>query len=48
MTIDNIIDNFLLSGDKFMPKIYLKQPRRAASIPGFTYSAYGWFIKKKY
>ena len=27
MTIDNIIDNFLLSLDKFMPKIYLKQPR---------------------
>ena len=27
MTIDNIIDNFLLSRDKFMPKIYLKQPR---------------------
>ena len=27
MTIDNVIDIFLLSRDKFKPKIYLKQPR---------------------
>ena len=33
-------NKFLLAGDKFMPKIYLKQP-------GFTYSASGPFSKNK-
>ena len=33
-----IVNNFLLAGDKFMPKKYLKQP-------GFTYSACGPFTK---
>ena len=35
-----IINKFLLTGDKFMPEIYLKQP-------GFTYSACGLFTKNK-
>ena len=30
--MNKIINKFLLTGDKFMPEIYLKQP-------GFTYSA---------
>ena len=33
-------NKFLLAGDKFMPKMHLKQP-------GFTYSAYGPFTKNK-
>ena len=37
----NEIDNeFLLAGDKFMPEMHLKKP-------GFTYSAYGPFNKTK-
>ena len=35
-----IINKFLLTGDKFMPKIHLKQP-------GFTYNACGPFTKNK-
>ena len=31
---------FLLTGDKFMPELHLKQP-------GFAYSAYGPFIKHR-
>ena len=38
--IDKIVNNFLLVGDKFMPKMHLKQPI-------FTYSACGPFIKNK-
>ena len=38
--MNNIINKFLLAGDKFMPEIHLKQP-------GFTYSAYGPFTKHK-
>ena len=30
--MNKIVNKFLLAGDKFMPKIYLKQP-------GFTYKA---------
>ena len=33
-----IINNFLLTGDKFMPELHLKQP-------GFTYSVCGTFTK---
>ena len=33
-----IIDKFLLTGDKFVPELHLKQP-------GFTYSAFGPFTK---
>ena len=35
-----IINNFLLTGDKFMLELHLKQP-------GFTYSAYGPFTKHR-
>ena len=38
--MNEIINKFLLVGDKFMPKMHLKQP-------GFTYSACGSFIKNK-
>ena len=36
--MNKIIHNFLLTGDKFMPKLHLKQQ-------GFTYNAYGPFTK---
>ena len=35
-----IINKFLSTGSKFMPKLHLKQP-------GFTYSAYGTFTKHR-
>ena len=38
--MNEIINKFLLVGDKFMPERHLKQP-------GFTYSAYGPFTKTK-
>ena len=38
--MNNIINRFLLAGDKFMPEIYLRQPQ-------FTYSACGPFTKHK-
>ena len=38
--MNNIINKFLLAGDKFMPEMHLKQP-------GFTYSACGKFTKNK-
>ena len=38
--MNDIINNFLLVGDKFMPEMHLRQP-------GFTYSACGPFTKTK-
>ena len=38
--MNEIVNNFLLTGDKFMPEMHLKQP-------GFTYSACGRFTKNK-
>ena len=38
--VNEIVNMFLLAGDKFMPEMYLKQP-------GFTYSACGPFTKNK-
>ena len=38
--MNEIVNTFFLAGDKFMPKMHLKQPE-------FTYSACGSFIKKK-
>ena len=38
--MNNIINKFLLAGDKFMPEMHLRQPR-------FTYSACGPFTKHK-
>ena len=38
--MNEIVNKFLLAGDKFMPEMHLKQP-------GFTYSACGLFTKNK-
>ena len=38
--MNEIVNKFLLAGDKFMPKLHLKQP-------GFTYSACEPFTKNK-
>ena len=38
--MNEIVNTFLLVGDKFMPEMHLKQP-------GFTYSACGAFTKNK-
>ena len=38
--MNEIVNKFLVAGDKFMPKMHLKQP-------GFTYSACGPFTKSK-
>ena len=38
--MNNIINEFLLTGDKFMPEMHLRQL-------GFTYSACGPFTKNK-
>ena len=38
--MNEIVNQFLLAGDKLMPEMYLKQP-------GFTYSACRPFTKNK-
>ena len=38
--MNEILDKFLLAGNKFMPERHLKQP-------GFTYSACGPFTKER-
>ena len=38
--MNEIVNKFLLAGDKFMPEMHLRQP-------GFTYSACGPFTKIK-
>ena len=38
--MNEIVNKFLLAGDKFLPEMHLKQP-------GFTYSACGPFTKNK-
>ena len=38
--MNNIINKFLLAGDKFMSEMHLRQTQ-------FTYSAYGPFTKHK-
>ena len=38
--MNEIVNKFLLVGDKFMPEMHLKQP-------GFTYSVCGPFTKNK-
>ena len=37
--MNNVINKFLLAGDKFMPEMHLRQPQ-------FTYSACGPFTKQ--
>ena len=38
--MNEVVNKFLLAGDKFMPEMHLK-------LPGFTYSACGPFTKNK-
>ena len=38
--MNEIVNKFLLAGDKFMPEMHLKQP-------GFTYSACGPFTRNR-
>ena len=38
--MNNIINKFLLAGDKYMPEMHLRQPR-------FVYSACGLFTRHK-
>ena len=38
--MNETVNNFLLAGDTFLPEMHLRQP-------GFTYNAYGSFIKNK-
>ena len=38
--MNQVINKFLLAGDKFMPEMYLRQP-------GFTYSVCGPFTQNK-
>ena len=40
INMNNIINKFLLAGDKFMPEMHLRQPQ-------FVYSAYGPFTRHK-
>ena len=40
INMNNVINKFLLAGDKFMPEIHLRQPR-------FVYSACGPFTRHK-
>ena len=40
LKMNEIVNKFLLPGDKFMPEMHLK-------LPGFTYSAFGPFTKSK-
>ena len=44
--MNEILNKFLLAGDKFMPEMHLRQPGNL-KIPGFTYSACGPFTRNK-
>ena len=44
--MNEIVNMFLLAGDKFMLEMHLKQPTSLGK-PGFTYSACGPFTKNK-
>ena len=44
--MNEIINKFLLVGDKFMPEIHLKQPT-SLNKSGFTYISCGPFTKNK-
>ena len=44
--MNEIVNKFLLAGDKFMPEMHLKQPA-ALGKPEFTYSACGPFTKNR-
>ena len=40
INLNEIVNKFLLAGDKFIPKMHLEHP-------GFTYRAHGPFTKSK-
>ena len=44
--MNEIMNKFLLAGDKFMPVMHLRQPA-ALKKPGLTYGACGPFTKTK-
>ena len=44
--MNEIVNRFLLTGNKFIPEIHLKQPSVLKKL-GFTNSACGRFIKNK-
>ena len=44
--MSEIIEKFLLAGDKFIPKMHLRQPYMLCK-PEFTYSAFGSSTKNK-
>ena len=44
--MNEIVNTFLLAGDRFMPEMHLKQPA-SLDKSGFTYSACGPFTKNK-
>ena len=45
--MNEIVNKFLLVGDKFISEMHLRQPARDALHVGFTYSACGPFTKNK-
>ena len=45
--MNEIINKFLLAGDKIMPEMHLRQSVRGVLHAGFTYSACGPFTKNK-
>ena len=44
--MNEIVNRFLLAGDRFMREIHLRQPT-LLDKSGFTYSAYRPFTKKR-
>ena len=45
--MNEIVNEFLLDGDKFMPEMHLRQPARGTLHAGFTYSECEPFTKNK-
>ena len=45
--MNEIVNTFLLVGDRFMPEMHLRQAARGALHAGFTYSACGSLTKNK-
>ena len=45
--MNEIVNKFLLVGDRFIPEMHLRQPGRGALHAGFTYSECGSFTKNK-
>ena len=44
--MNEIVNKYLLAGDKFMPEMHLRQPA-SLDKSGFTYTACGLFTKAK-